>query len=64
MHSEIVATLLGPSLLGAVLAVLAVATAFWLILAFRSARWAITELSTLNRTLQASASPRLQGRAP
>jgi hypothetical protein len=64
MHSELIATLFGHSLLGATFAVLALATSFWLLLAFRSARLAITELSRLNRTLRASASPRLQGRAP
>lgn len=74
MHSEIVATLFGHALLGAVLAISALAMAFWLLLAFRSARTAIQKLSSLNQALQATPalSPELQtaslrqiqGRAP
>lgn len=54
MYYEITSALLGHTLLGAVLAILAFATAFWLLLAFRSARVAIRELSELNQSLQTS----------
>ena len=58
MYHEITSALLGHALLGAVLAILAFATAFWLLLAFRSARVAIRELSELNQSLQTSPRPR------
>jgi hypothetical protein len=63
MHSEIITTMLGHSLLGSVLAVLGLATAFWLFFAFRSARSAIRELSALNQALQAGKPARLRGQA-
>ena len=58
MYHEITSALLGHALLGAVLAILAFATAFGLLLAFRSARLAIRELSELNQSLQTSHRPR------
>ena len=58
MYSEITSTRLSNGLLGAVLAILAFATAFWLLLAFRSARAAIRTLSELNQSLQTSPGPR------
>jgi hypothetical protein len=54
MYHEITSARLGHALLGAVLAILAFAAAFWLLLAFRSARVAIRELSELNQSLQTS----------
>jgi len=61
MHSEIITTMLGHSLLRSVLAVLCLATAFWLFFALRSARSAIRELSALNQALQAGKPARLRG---
>ena len=58
MYHEITSALQGHALLGAVLAILAFATAFWLLLAFRSARAAIRTLSKLNQSLQTSPGPR------
>jgi hypothetical protein len=58
MYHEITSALQGHALLGAVLAILAIATAFWLHLAFRSARVAIRELSELNQSLRTSPRPR------
>ena len=63
MYSEITSALLGHALLGAVLAILAFATAFWLLLAFRSARVAIRELSELNQSLQTSPRSVVEARA-
>jgi len=62
MYSEFNSPLLGHALLGAVLAIFALAMAFWLLLAFHSARTAIQKLSSLNRVLQATPplSPELQ----
>ena len=51
MYSEITSALLGHALLVAVLSILAFTTAFWLLLAFRSAHAAIRELSELNQSL-------------
>ena len=63
MYHEITSALLGHTLLGAVLAILAFATAFWLLLAFRSARVAIRELSELNQSLQTSPRSVVEARA-
>lgn len=63
MYYEITSALLGHTLLGAVLAILAFATAFWLLLAFRSARVAIRELSELNQSLQTSPRSVVEARA-
>ena len=63
MYHEITSPILGHALLGAVLAILAFATAFWLLLAFRSARLAIRELSELNQSLQTSARSVVEARA-
>ena len=63
MYHEITWALLGHALLGAVLAILAFATAFWLLLAFRSARVAIRELSELNQSLQTSPRSVVEARA-
>lgn len=62
MYSGITSALLGHTLLGLVLAILAFATAFWLALAFRSARSAIRELSRLNQALHSGPRPVLEGR--
>jgi hypothetical protein len=66
MYSEITSILLGHTLLGAILAISALAMAFWLLLAFRSARAAIQNLSSLNQALQATPelSPALQTASP
>jgi hypothetical protein len=64
MYSEITSPLLGHALLGAVLAVLALAKSFWLLLAFRSARAAIRELTALSQALQIQPAPQLKARAP
>ena len=63
MYYEITSALLGHALLGTVLAILAFATAFWLLLAFRSARVAIRELSELNQSLQTSPRSVVEARA-
>ena len=63
MYSYIIPTLIGHALLGAVLAVLALATSFWLLLAFRSARAAIRELTALNQALQTQPAAELKARA-
>ena len=63
MYSEITSALLGHALLGAVLAILALAKAFWILLAFRSARVAIRELSELNQSLQTSPRSVVEARA-
>jgi hypothetical protein len=62
MYSAITSAFLGHTLLGLVFAVLAFATAFWLALAFRSARSAIRELSQLNQALHSSPRPVLEAR--
>ena len=64
MYSEITSTLLSHALFGAVLAIFALAVAFWLLLAFRSAHAAIRELSELNRSLQTSPRSVVEARAP
>lgn len=64
MQSEIISNLIGHSLLGAVLAVLCLATSFWLAFAFRSARSAMHKLTALNQALQSETAQRAQGRAP
>jgi hypothetical protein len=63
MFHEITSVILGHALLGAVLAILAFAFAFWLAFAFRSARSAIQELSRFNRALQTSPMPGGEARA-
>jgi hypothetical protein len=63
MYSEITSALLGHALLVAVLSILAFTTAFWLLLAFRSARVAIREFSALNQSLQTSPRPVVEARA-
>ena len=57
MYSEITSTLLSHGLLGAVLTILAFATAFWLLLAFRAAHAVIRKLSELNKSLRTSPRP-------
>lgn len=64
MQYELTSIILGHALLGAVLAIFVLATAFWLAYAFRAARMAIRELSALNQTLQTGPTRQLQGRAP
>ena len=63
MYHEITSALLGHALLGAVLAIMAFATAFWLLLAFRSAHAAIRELSEINQSLQTSPRSVVEARA-
>lgn len=63
MYSEFNSPLLGQALVGVVLAILAFATAFWLLLAFRSAHAAIRELSELDQSLQTSPRPVVEARA-
>jgi hypothetical protein len=54
MYSEITSTLLSHALFGAVLAIFALAMAFWLFLAFRSARAMARKLASLDWAVQAS----------
>ena len=63
MVFESIHILMGHALLGAVLTVLALATSFWLLFAFRSARAAIRELSALNQALQTQPAAELKARA-
>lgn len=62
MYSEITSAFLGHALLGAVLAILALATAFWLLLALRSASVAIPKISALNQWRKAAPAPQLKAR--
>ena len=64
MQYELTSIILGHALIGTLLAIFVLATAFWLAYAFRSARMAIRELSALNQTLQTGPTQLLQGRAP
>lgn len=63
MYSEITSAFLGHALLGAVLAILALATAFWLLLALRSASMAISKISALDEWRKADPAPQLKARA-
>jgi hypothetical protein len=58
MYSEITSTLLSHALFGAVLAIFALAMAFWLLLAFRMACAVVRKRATLERALLAS--PKLE----
>ncbi len=63
MYFDIIPALLGHALLGAVLAVLAIAASFWLFFVLRSASAAIRELSALGQALQTQPAPQLKARA-
>jgi hypothetical protein len=57
MYSEITSTLLSHALFGAVLAIFALAMAFWLLLAFRIACSVVRKRATLERALPANPKP-------
>jgi hypothetical protein len=57
MYSEITSTLLSHALFGAVLAIFALAMAFWLLLAFRIACAVVRKRATLERALPANPKP-------